>query len=108
MSHSLHPAIVSIGLVPGIRSLIESKPEEIEINLEVTEEVEELDDIVENHFSEEVRLGIYRVIEEAMGNVYKHAEATKVTIYLEQQDNNLKLLVRTMVRDLMRVSFLRV
>ena len=94
VSHSLHPAIVSIGLVPAIRSLIDSKPEEVEIKLEVTEEVEELDDIVENHFSEEVRLGIYRVVEEAMSNVYRHAEATKVTICLGQQDKNLKLSVR--------------
>ena len=94
VSHSLHPAIVSIGLVPAIRSLIDSKPEEMEIKLEVTEEVEELDDIVENHFSEEVRLGVYRVVEEAIGNVYKHAQATKVTICLEQQGSNLQLSIR--------------
>ena len=94
VSHLLHPAIVSIGLVPAIRSLIDSKPEEIEITLEVSEEVEELDDIVDNHFPEEVRLGIYRVVEEAIGNVYKHAQATKVNIFLGQEGNNLKLLVR--------------
>ncbi len=95
VSHSLHPAIVSIGLVPAIRSLIDNKPEEMEIKLEVTEEIEELDDIIENLFSEEVRLGVYRIVEEAIGNVYKHAvEATKVIICLERQDNNLKVLVR--------------
>lgn len=41
----------------------------------------------------EVSTSIYRIVQEALTNIYKHSAATKVTIHLQAKDGLLHLLV---------------
>ncbi|MCI0441164.1 MAG: hypothetical protein L0177_18840 [Chloroflexi bacterium] len=81
-SHLLHPSIVSLGLVPAIRSLAASFERAFSIAIEVDPDLARLDDPVENKIPESIRLLAYRVLEEGLNNIYKHAQATKVEISL--------------------------
>lgn len=85
-SHRLHPAIIRIGLLPAIRSLAQSFEEFFEIALHVDPSVVRRDDALENRFPESARLVVYRAVEEALNNTYKHAKASRVDIYLEAVD----------------------
>ncbi len=81
-SHLLHPSIVSLGLVPAVRSLAASFESAFSISIEVAPDLTRLDDPVGNQIPESVRLLAYRVLEEGLNNIYKHAQATKVEISL--------------------------
>lgn len=37
--------------------------------------------------------GVYRIIQEALNNVLKHAEATRVEVHLDKSDNYVNLIV---------------
>ena len=53
-----------------------------------------LDDPVANHLPDPVRLAAYRVVEEALANVYRHAQATQATVELTAPNGVLEILVR--------------
>jgi signal transduction histidine kinase len=81
-SHLLHPSIIQVGLVPAVRSLAARLEAHFDVSLEVDQHVAELDDPVENQLPEALRLAVYRVVEEALNNIHRHAKATKVAISL--------------------------
>ncbi|RYZ19867.1 MAG: sensor histidine kinase, partial [Chitinophagaceae bacterium] len=43
--------------------------------------------------SQDLHIGIYRILQEQLNNVLKHSEATEVSIDLEQGKNNLRLCI---------------
>ncbi|MGH2648306.1 MAG: PAS domain S-box protein [Ginsengibacter sp.] len=47
----------------------------------------------ENRISQPLKLAIYRIVQEIVNNILKHAHATKVTLHLDDTDGNLKLTV---------------
>jgi two-component system sensor histidine kinase UhpB len=47
-----------------------------------------------NAEEEELELAIYRIVQEQLNNVVKHAEATRVTIVLREMDDRLLLSIR--------------
>lgn len=82
VSHLLHPAIIAAGLVPAIRSLAGRFEERVRITLEVDPRLAEADDLTCGGLPEPVRLAAYRVVEEALNNVWAHAGASEVQIVL--------------------------
>ena len=95
VSHRLHPSIIAAGLGAGLRSLRDHLEKGIPIEMEIAPEVDELEGGRASPIPEAVRLGLYRVAEEAMANVLKHAEATRVVMRLgiDAQSENLVLLI---------------
>lgn len=81
-SHLLHPSIIRIGLLPALRSLASSFEEYFDISLQVDPKLAELDSLEANQVPETARLTVYRVLEEAITNVSRHAEASAVKISL--------------------------
>ena len=82
-SHLLHPAVLRVGLLPALRSLINTFGEQFDVELRADAAVRELDDPADNRIDETIRLAAYRVVEEALANVAKHAGAAHVTVTVD-------------------------
>jgi len=70
---------------------------------EVVEEYNQIDgkktiecvivELNEDNLSEDLKISIYRIIQEQLNNIRKHAQASKVHILLEHGDNNISLFI---------------
>lgn len=80
----LRPSILDdVGLVPAIEKYLKRVKEEnhISVSFEVGRSVPRL--------SSEVETAVYRIIQEALSNVRKHARATEVKVEIASQGNRL-------------------
>jgi signal transduction histidine kinase len=86
--NDLRPALLDdLGLVPAIRSLATDVAERSRLDL-TTELAESLP-----RPGAESELALFRAAQEALANVVRHAEATRVTIRLEQVGGQIRLTV---------------
>ena len=83
ISHWLYPHILRRGLVPALQSLIDQFETVLSIDIELSEELRRHERNNSKFITEEVRLALYRIAEEALVNATKHAKASKVTVKLE-------------------------
>ena len=81
-SHDLYPAVIRLGLIPAVRSLRDRVDGMVRTELVVGKELAEIDGNNGRAFSEEFRIAVYRIVEEALSNVVKHSRATEATIEL--------------------------
>ena len=79
-SHELYPSIVKIGLIPALRSLVYRFQHAIRIDLYVESAITRMEERDERQFPDEFRVGVYRIVEEALENVVKHAHASEATV----------------------------
>jgi signal transduction histidine kinase len=49
--------------------------------------------VLDSYFSSEEKINVFRIIQEALNNILKHARATKVTLTAEVQNRRLIILV---------------
>lgn len=78
LSRHLHPVVIErVGLNTAIQSHAEQVAERLGLHLSI-----ELDDDIS--FTNDVSLHVYRIIQEALSNIVKHANASAVTITLQQ------------------------
>jgi signal transduction histidine kinase len=82
VSRELYPAIVKMGLVPAVRSLVSRFSDMMEIDLAIDQKVFALDAASQARLPEGQRLGVYRIAEEALNNVLKHAKARHAQVSL--------------------------
>ncbi|RPJ52018.1 MAG: PAS domain-containing sensor histidine kinase, partial [Chloroflexi bacterium] len=83
------PSLIRFGLSRAIRIYLEEfdvKYPEIEVNASLLED--------NDHLSEQARLGLYRIVQEALANVVKHAGARSITVLLSQADQQAVLEIR--------------
>jgi signal transduction histidine kinase len=88
LSHELHPAVLQeAGLPHALSAYCDefSKVRGISVSCEMDESVDEL--------SRGAALCIYRIAQEALGNVAKHANAKHVQVRLKRCDGNVSLTV---------------
>ena len=81
-SHRLHPAAIAAGLVAAIDVLCRQLLSELDVDLEVDPRLADLDDPGGAGIHESIRLALYRIVEEAVNNIRRHALAKRVTISL--------------------------
>jgi two-component system sensor histidine kinase ComP len=85
------PTLDNLGLVPAIRSLLRelettnSHAPEIHLSVEGDEELQ---------IPEDVALNTYRVLNESLSNIFRHAEAQKVEIKLNLHSDKVSLEVK--------------
>lgn len=78
------PLLAELGLEHSLTSLAESIAEVQKINIGV--EMPQFDDrgLADTH-----KLMIYRIVQEQLNNIIKHADAKNVTLFIERKDNKL-------------------
>jgi signal transduction histidine kinase len=88
LSHDLSPSILEdLGLSAAIRSLIEDFRKYGRINVSIDTEK------IDNLFSNEAQIVIYRIFQEALSNIVKHAQATHVSIAMERNDESVAFVI---------------
>ena len=83
ISHQLYPTILRRGLIPALESLGDRFERIFPVRLELEEGLREQERSDHNLVPEPVRLTAYRIVEEAVSNVVKYAQATQVTIAVD-------------------------
>jgi PAS domain S-box-containing protein len=79
ISRDLHPSILEdVGLCPALRSLADNFTQEYEIPVSL--EFDEID----ASFSKETARNLYRIFQEALTNIAKHAEASQVRVHINK------------------------
>jgi two-component sensor histidine kinase len=91
LSSQLYPAIVKVGLVPALRSLCDRFDNIIAIDVSADAALEDRDKAA---VSEEQRLILYRVTEEALTNVVKHGNATHAMVRGWVSDGQVNLSIQ--------------
>lgn len=87
VSHRLHPsAIADLGLAPALESLVSDFRQQ---GLSATLRIDGT-----STSPEEVATALYRIAQEALSNVQKHAPAASVHVRFWQEANNLQLSIR--------------
>jgi signal transduction histidine kinase len=86
MIFELHPSVLEYeGLAPALREHMAKLESDLEF---------ELQDDFQEQPSGETRVLLFRIAQEALGNVRKHARATRVEIHLSQDDGGYKVEIR--------------
>jgi len=88
ISYNLMPSVlVDFGLVPAIQFLGEqfSKNSHLNVHVHVSG--------VENRLDPSIEVGLYRIAQEALTNITKHAEANTVNIQLLGDSKSIRLIV---------------
>jgi signal transduction histidine kinase len=95
VSHELYPAIVKMGLVPAMRSLAGRFDETLATDLIIDADLFAQDPNRDAQLPEKQTLGVYRIAEEALNNVLKHAQATHVAVNLNRNERGELVLLVT-------------
>ena len=84
LSRDLSPAILEdLGLSAAIRWLVEASTKHY--NIKSSLDMTEMDDL----FSHEGQITLYRIVQECLTNIAKHAQATQVSIAISKQDGGI-------------------
>ena len=81
--HQLYPYILRRGFVPALRSLGDQIESVISIEMDLDQELVRKERADRNLIPEQAKLAAYRIAEEALTNVVKHANASKFSVRLE-------------------------
>ena len=87
LSRGLRPRVLDLGLAPAIRDLVAHFTQYFQIDKNLR--VPGLDD----WFTPPTQVMIYRVLQEALINVVKHAQATRVELNIEKLDGDIRFQV---------------
>jgi len=86
IAYNLRPYLVDrLGLTKAISELLEKI--EDSTGLEIDEQLENIDDL----FAKEAEISIYRIIQESLNNILKHAEATKTRVSMTETERSVKI-----------------
>ena len=93
LSHRLHPSIVRVSALAGLRSLQEFYESTVPVSLDIGAEIEALEPPGASRIPESIRLAVHRVADAALANVVKHAGATECVIHwgYDRENEQLKL-----------------
>jgi signal transduction histidine kinase/ligand-binding sensor domain-containing protein len=88
ISYALRPYLLdNLGLTKAVDSLLDKITETSKLTIE-----SELDD-VDNVFDDEAEMSIYRIIQESLSNIMKHAEASEAQVFVKKSERNLTVLI---------------
>jgi len=87
LAHELRPTILDdLGLLPAIQSLAQRFSKRTGMDIA-------LDEVPKQRFPLRIETALYRIVQEALNNVTKHAQATTVRVQIQQEDGIVRCLV---------------
>ncbi|CAN5516849.1 hypothetical protein BH23CHL2_BH23CHL2_05580 [soil metagenome] len=94
LSRQLYPSIVRRGMIPALQSVADQFEPSFAVRLDISDEFHRLENSSREAVSEAVRLAAYRITEDALTNILKHAEASTARIRLDlENDHQLRLTI---------------
>ena len=84
-THALYPPMIRVGLSHALKNLCRRLTNMVPIQLYVDPVIEEGEERGRRVFPEELRLGAYRIAEEALDNTVRHSGATRAWVCLSYQ-----------------------
>ena len=82
ITRHLYPSIIRVGLPSALNSLADRFQSMFELEIDVDNEVADMESSMSSGIKDDVRLALYRVVEEALTNVAKHSRADRVVVRL--------------------------
>jgi signal transduction histidine kinase len=89
ISHRLIPEALQFGIVPALNEL--KYKVELSNSTRVNLSIEESETL--SSFDKEIQINVYRIVQEVIGNMIKHANASEVTIALAKKDSGHQLVL---------------
>jgi len=88
ISYALHPhQLDKLGLTKTIKSMINKVGSSSEVKFDIN--IDNIDDI----FGKNIEINIYRIIQETINNIIKHADATKADINIKKNMDSVDILI---------------
>lgn len=88
ISHELRPLILDdLGLMPAVRFLSEGISKRSKLSIHVQSSLEE-------RFAPAAETALYRIVQEALSNISRHAQAGSVSIQFSRSERNLCCLIK--------------
>ena len=89
ISHGLRPVhLEKFGLTEALNNLF-NQVQEAASSIEWSYHIDNIDEVI----PKEKEINFYRVIQEAITNIFKHAEATEATVIIRRVDSGLKTVI---------------
>jgi PAS domain S-box-containing protein len=89
LTGELRPASLDLGIVSALQQFVREWSNTFEIKAEF-----ECSGVEELRLERDVETHLYRVVQEALNNVYKHAHATRVAVTLARKASDLTLMIK--------------
>ncbi len=88
ISYNLRPYLLDrIGLTKALEAMINKVADSS--GLELRFEIGEIDEV----FSKEAEINLYRIVQESLNNIVKHAEATEAQVIIKRHDQAVQVIV---------------
>lgn len=88
ISYNLRPfQLDQLGLTKAIESMVRTIS--AASGIEIFSRIDNIDDL----FAEDLRINFYRIVQESLNNVMKHARATEVHVHIERGEERIRLAV---------------
>ncbi|MCZ7555210.1 MAG: tetratricopeptide repeat protein [Bacteroidia bacterium] len=89
ISRDLRPhQLDQLGITEALRSMIQNLTATTEMTLDLDF------DSIDDRFSRDDEIAIFRIVQEAMNNIHKHAGASHVAVHLRNEDNEVRIFIR--------------
>lgn len=88
LGRQLHPAAVGAGIVAAVEALLDAFDESYHVVFDVDPDVEAMDEGKNGGFDYDLRLGVYRIVEEGLNNISRHAKAQSIRLSLSLKEKD--------------------
>jgi len=80
ISHRLFPSVLRLGITVGLESLVDEYRGKLPVDLQISRRLRQSEQADRKLVADDAKLALYRIAEEALANILKHAPAAQDTV----------------------------